>query len=104
MTIRTTLADFERLTDERLIVAIRDAIAAAAGRPKLKAELRRVIADTLSEFKAEMIVGANLSAEEIAAESMVDPITQLGIGAGIGTGVGAANDTAHAQMHAEARP
>lgn len=71
MTFRQTLLQLDRLTDERLIVTLRDAIEATRCRPRLKTELRRLLADVLSEIKAEMICSSNLTPEQIAAESIV---------------------------------
>ncbi len=86
MTFRATMAQIDRMTDERLIVTLRDTIEQARGRPKLKAELRRLLADVLAELKAEMICSAALSAEEIAAESVVDAGAYVGTMTALETG------------------
>lgn len=59
----------ERLSDERLLIEVRDAIAAASRRPALKPQLRQLLADALTEERCEDMCqpGAcvELSPEEI---------------------------------------
>lgn len=43
----------ERLSDERLLIEVRDAIAAASRRPSLKPQLRQLLADALTEERCE---------------------------------------------------
>jgi|GEM_PF-2723257 hypothetical protein len=43
----------ERLSDDRLLRQVRDAIAAASRRPALKPQLRQLLADALTEERCE---------------------------------------------------
>lgn len=54
------------LSDQSLITHLRDAIAEARRRKSLHAELRHLLADELSELKAEVLVASGLTAEQIA--------------------------------------
>jgi hypothetical protein len=55
----------DRLGDDALMVRLRDTIAAARCRPRLKPKLREYLADELGEMKAEMIAAAPVPPEDI---------------------------------------
>ena len=64
---RANIQHLTGLTDATLIVTLRDAIAAAQTRPRLRAELRDILAGTLAEIRAEALSRTSLTPEQIAA-------------------------------------
>ncbi len=60
-----------RLGDDALMVALRDTLAEARGRPGLTAHLRHYLADELSEMIAEMLAPSTLDPDAIVRVSHV---------------------------------
>lgn len=71
MTIRIAPAEVSRLSDDRLMTALRETIAEAKRRPHLAPVLKQYLADELGEFELELLAKSNLAPEEIVA--MTDP-------------------------------
>lgn len=63
----------DRLADERLSSHLTDVIAEMARRSRLRPLLRQMLAEHLSEMRAEALAGSDLTAEEIAAAAQVAP-------------------------------
>lgn len=63
----------DRLSDARLERHLGEVLAAMRARAALLPDLRRCLADTLSELRAEALSGSQLTAEEIVELSEVAP-------------------------------
>lgn len=71
MTIRIAPAEVSRLSDDRLMTALRETIAEAKRRPHLAPVLKQYLADELAEFAQELLAPSALTPEQIVA--MTEP-------------------------------
>ncbi len=62
-----------RLSDQALLVHLRETINAATTRRAIAGSVRQLLAETLSEMIAERLVSTDLSPEQIVALSHVSP-------------------------------